>query len=232
MDPWTLGLAVLLIVGLALVVYGALHDRARRRRAIEEMQSPPPRTIPRFSPEAPAPHYLSELQARRTRTDVKPTDLSDEDRSALRDQLERPSTVRLPVGYASRDFVTDHPSSWAVLDEPAVLVCAEPVLAVRELLSLLEKLVLANRPLVVVAPAFAAEVLATLEVNVIQRSVVLVAVAAPSVDDRRRASEATGAEPVSHSDLQAGYLAPDALGTCGRWVSAATTSFVLATTAP
>ena len=70
MDAWQIGLIVLIIVGLGLVVFGALWDRARNRRRAAEMLAPPPRTIPQFRPDAPPPHYLSDLQARRPRPDA------------------------------------------------------------------------------------------------------------------------------------------------------------------
>ena len=228
MDPWTVGLAVLVIVGLVVVVYGALADRAKHRRAVQEMLAPPPRSIPMFKPDAPAPHYLSELQARRRPTDAEPRELAEEDRAALRRRLEG-SIDSVPAGYASKDFVTDRPTSWSVLDAPVVLVCAEPVLVLRELLGIMEKVIMTSRPLVVVAPGFGAEVISTLEVNAIQQTLRLVAVTAPDHKHLEAVAAATGAEVLSRSDLQSGYLGPRALGTCERWVSSAKASYILQT---
>ena len=227
MDPWTVGLAFLVILGLAVVVYGAMADRAKNRRAAREMLSPPPRDIPRFRPDAPAPHYLSELQARRPPADAKPVALSPGERESLRSQLETAAAVS--AGFASCDFVTDPASAWAVLDNPVVLVCAEPVTTLRELLPVLERLLVARHPLVLVAPGLAPEVLKTLEVNVIQQTMQVLAVTVADADDRRGIAEATGAEPTSRADLQSGYLAATTLGRCGRWVSTAERSYLLQT---
>ena len=176
-DPWTLGLIVLLVLGLGAIVYGALHDRARNRRARAEMLAPPDRHIPRFSPDTPAPQYLSELQARRAPADARSTDLTSAERADADGGRTRAEASqrrrRLRVEVLRRPTPTP---SWAVLDDPAVLVCARPVTSIRELLPLMERAVMSQRALVVVAPSLATEVLATLEVNVIQQKLRLLAV--------------------------------------------------------
>ena len=77
MDPWTIGLIVLVIAGLGAIIFGALWDRGRNKQRAAEMLAPPARTIPQFHPDAPAPHYLSDLQARRRPEDAEPTELSE-----------------------------------------------------------------------------------------------------------------------------------------------------------
>ena len=83
MEPWIIGLIALVVVGLGVIVYGALHDRARNRRRAAEMLAPPPRMIPQFKADSPAPHYLSELQARRPPPEAEPTDLTPSQREAI-----------------------------------------------------------------------------------------------------------------------------------------------------
>ena len=226
MEPWSVGLIVVLVVGVAVILYGALSDRANTKRAAEEILAPPKRDIPRFHPDSPAPSYLSELQARRPPDDARPVDLSAAERDQLARQLKEPETLRIGAGFLSRDFVTDQGSSQAVVDDPRVLVCAERIESTRELLGLLEKLVLSRTPLVVVAPAMSDEVRSTLEVNQIQGRMRLLAVT-PGEADLRRVIAATGAEPRTREDLQAGYIWPEHLGRCARWVSTAKASFVV-----
>ena len=72
---------------------------------------------------------------------------------SITQQLADPHTVTVSAGYASRDFITDSSSDWAVLERPAVLVCGDPIESFRELIGTLEKLILSRTPLVVVAPA-------------------------------------------------------------------------------
>ena len=224
-DPWSIGLIVLIVAGLAAIIFGALWDRQLNKRRAAEMLAPPKRTIPHFTPDAPAPHYLSDLQARR-RPENSPSNLSEAERQAISRQLADPNTVTVNVGYASRDFITDASSGWAVLEQPAVLVCGDPIQTFRELLGALEKLILSKTPLVVVAPAIAREVLATLEVNAIRQTMRLLAVICNQACLTTVAA-ACQAMIIDRSDRQSGYLAPDQLGHCERWISSDTSSHLV-----
>jgi hypothetical protein len=226
-EPWTIGLVAVIVVGLAVILFGALSDRAKNRRAAVEMLAPPRRTIPQFRPDSPAPSYLSDLQARRPPDDATARELTPADREQLAAQLKDVSTVKLSAGFASRDFITDRSSSQAVLDQPRVLVCAERIESTRELLAILEKLILSGTPLVVVAPSLSDEVRGTLEVNQIQGTMGLLAVTPPTTADLHRMADATGAQIRTRSDLQGGYAWPEHLGTCARWVSTAKHSYVI-----
>jgi hypothetical protein len=225
-DPWSIGLIVLIVVGLAAIIFGALWDRRLNKRRAAEMLAPPKRTIPHFKPDAPAPHYLSDLQARRRPENAEPTDLSEAERQSISQQLVDPNTVRVDAGYASRDFVTDSSSGWAVLERPSVLVCADPIQTFRELLGTLEKLILSRSPLVIVAPAIAPEVLATLEVNAIRQTMRLLAVIGNEAGLSTIAA-ACQAMIIDRSDRQSGYLMPDQLGHCERWISTDTASHLV-----
>jgi hypothetical protein len=225
-DPWTIGIVVVIAVGLLVILYGALADRRRNKKAAAEMLSPPDRQIPHFSPETPPPQYLSELQARRRPADARSRDLSTPERAAIARLLDDPSMPQVPVGMASRDFVTDQATNWAVLDKTYVLVCAEPVATIREILALLEKVLPTGLPLVVVAPSLRGEVLFTLEVNAIRQTMPLLGVEADG-DDLQRIAALTGSTPIPRSDLQSSYASLDRLGRCERWVSTPTTSYLL-----
>jgi hypothetical protein len=223
-----IGIAVLIVVGLGVIVFGALWDRVRNKRRAAQMLAPPPRVIPQFHPDTPAPQYLSELQARRPPQEPAgmSADLTAVERSAIQAQLAAAETVTIKAGYASRDFVTDKATSWAVLDQPSILVCADPVESVRELLSVLDKTAARQLPLVVLAPQVAPDVLATLEVNVIQRKVraLVVTCGQPALGDVARAS---GAVAQDRTDRQSGYLPDDQLGHCERWVSTKSASHLI-----
>ncbi len=226
-EPWTIGLIAVIVIGLAVITFGALWDRSKNRRAAMEMMAPPQRTIPQFRPDSPAPHYLSELQARRPPAENRTVALSAADREQISAQLRAPTTVTINAGYLSRDFVTDADSSDAVLDNPRVLVCTDRIESTRELLSILEKLILSRTPLVVVAPSLSDEVRGTLEVNAIQQTMTLLAVTPPNESDLVQVAEATNGQARTRSDLQAGYVWPEHLGSCARWVSTANTSYVI-----
>jgi hypothetical protein len=225
-DPWSIGLIVLIIAGLAAIILGALWDRRRNRQRAAEMLAPPARTIPQFHPDAPAPHYLSDLQARRRPEEAESTDLSNSERASITQQLADPRTVTVDTGYASRDFITDSRSAWAVLDRPAVLVCSDAIESFRELISTVEELILSRTPLAVVAPSIASDVLATLEVNTIRQTARLLAVICDQKCSGTIAA-ACQATIVDRSDRQSGYLGPDHLGHCERWISTATSSHLI-----
>ena len=227
MDPWSIGLAVLVVVGLVAVVFGALWDGARNRRRAAAMLAPPERVIPHFRPDAPAPHYLSELQARRAPSTAVASGLDAGTRAEVRQQLEAGAGTAVTAGWASADFVNDPETGWAVLEHPVVLVCADDVASLRELLGLLERVLMSRTPVVVVAPSLAPEVRATLEVNRIQGLLAVVVVLVPDAVERDAVARACGATPSERSDRQAGYLPPQVLGRCRRWVSTDRRSLVI-----
>jgi hypothetical protein len=227
-DPWNIGLVAVIVVGLAMIILGALTDRYRNKRRATAMLAPPAKSIPRFHPDAPAPHYLSDLQARRAPEGAEQTELTQPERELIASELNDPETVTINAGYASGAFVTDQTSSWAVLESPAVMVCADAIESFRELLGVLEKLILAKTPLVVAAPAIAPEVLATLEVNKIRQTMRLLVVT-PDEAGLDAVAKSCRATAVDRRDRQAGDVPEDRLGGCERWVSTAKASYVIGT---
>lgn len=222
-NPGYVAIAAVLIIGTIAVLYGALLDRRRRRERDATLSSPPDRVIPAFSPDAKAPAYVPEASA--LRPTQLPSPLADDERALLSHQLTDATTVSFSHGYVHPGFVTDTSSGFAVLDEPLVLICADPVLTVRELLTVLTRAKRAGRSLVVVAPSLMEDVVRTLAVNAAQGKLAVVAVEGLP---KHELLAALGATPVSHDDLVADYLPPESLGTCGRWVSSATTSWMVA----
>ncbi|GAB3764484.1 hypothetical protein [Microlunatus parietis] len=226
MDSWILGLIVVAVIGVAVIVYGAVSDRRRRQHALDQLASPPKRDIPRFSPDSPAPHYLNDLEAHRPPENAPSTDLTEDQRTELAALIKDPATITLPVRRASAHFVTDKASGWAVLDTPRVLLCADPLHSVRELLGVLERTIAARGSLVIMAPEFAEDVRRTLEVNQIRRMLGVLAVIGDA-EALAAAAQATGATVTPVGDLRAGYVPDDALGRCARWIAEARASHVV-----
>ena len=227
MEGWQVGLIAVIVVGLAAIVFGAVRDRRLNERRRREMLAPPAREIPRFSPDAPPPAYLSELQARRPPADAQPTELTDEERADLRRAIEQPGVTTVEVGYASTDLISDPTTGWSVLRRPDVLVSAGPIAMVRELLGILENQVPTGRPLVVVAPAIGQELIATFEVNHIQQVITILPVVAADPATLARIAVATGATAMSQTDLRSGFNVPGLLGSCGTWISSPSRSYLL-----
>ena len=95
--------------------------------------------------------------------------------------------MRFDKGYISPYFVTDPERMEAVLEDPYILLVGSKISAVRDLLPVLEKVMQAGRPLVIIAEDVEGEALATLVVNKIRGTFKSVAVKAPGFGERRKA---------------------------------------------
>jgi chaperonin GroEL len=102
-------------------------------------------------------------------------------------ELELTEGMQFDKGYISPYFVTDAERMEAVLDDASVLIVNGKVSSIADLLPLLEKVVQAQRPLLVVAEDVDGEALSTLVVNSIRKTVKVAAVKAPGFGDRRKA---------------------------------------------
>jgi chaperonin GroEL len=102
-------------------------------------------------------------------------------------ELELTEGMQFDKGYISPYFVTDAERMEAVLDDAYVLVVNGKVSAISELLPLLEKVVQAQKPLLIVAEDVDGEALSTLVVNAIRKTLKVAAVKAPGFGDRRKA---------------------------------------------
>ncbi len=117
-------------------------------------------------------------------------------------ELELTEGMQFDKGYISPYFVTDAERMETVLEDASVLIVNGKVGALAELLPLLEKVVQAQRPLLIVAEDVEGEALSTLVVNSIRKTLKVAAVKAPGFGDRRKAmlqdmAVLTGAQVVS-----------------------------------
>ena len=102
-------------------------------------------------------------------------------------QLELTEGMRFDKGYISGYFVTDPERQEAVLEDPYILLVSSKVSTVKDLLPLLEKIIQAGKPLLIIAEDVEGEALSTLVVNKIRGTFKSVAVKAPGFGDRRKA---------------------------------------------
>jgi chaperonin GroEL len=102
-------------------------------------------------------------------------------------ELELTEGMRFDKGYISHYFVTDPERMEAVLEDPYILIVNSKISANKDVLPLLDKVVQANKPLLIVAEDVDGEALATLVVNKIRGLFKSVAVKAPGFGDRRKA---------------------------------------------
>lgn len=220
--PAYLGIVAVLVIGVAVVAYGWLSDRTANRHRAAQVSGPPDRLIPGRPDDAAEPTYELEpdLLAERRYPDA----LDETERDHLAAQLDE--APALPHGWADEAFVTDPDTSWSVLNSPLVLVTAEPVTTMRELLPVLDKARTQKAALLIAAPRFSDEVMATLAVNAASRHLPLCAITIEP-DAAAELARHTGTQLVPRSDLQAGYLPPTSLGHCDRFVAAPKRCWVL-----
>ncbi len=102
-------------------------------------------------------------------------------------ELELTEGMRFDKGYISPYFVTDTERMETVLDDPYVLIVNSKVSNLKDLLPILEKVIQAGKPLMVIAEDVDGEALAALIVNKIRGTFKSVAVKAPGFGDRRKA---------------------------------------------
>jgi chaperonin GroEL len=101
-------------------------------------------------------------------------------------ELEFTEGMQFDKGYLSPYMVTDAERMEAVLDDPYVLIANQKIGAVKDLLPVLEQVIQAGRPLLIVAEDVEGESLATIVVNKLRGTFQAVAVKAPGFGDRRK----------------------------------------------
>jgi chaperonin GroEL len=137
-------------------------------------------------------------------------------------ELEFTEGMQFDKGYISPYMVTDQERMEAVLDDAYVLINQGKISSVGDLLPLLEKVVQAGKPLLIIAEDVDGEALSTLVVNKIRGTFAAVAVKAPGFGDRRKAmlqdlATLTGAQVVSEEvGLKLESVGLDVLGKTRR----------------
>jgi chaperonin GroEL len=101
-------------------------------------------------------------------------------------ELEFTEGMQFDKGYLSPYMITDPERMEAVLDEPYILIANQKIGAVKDLLPVLEQVIQAGKPLVIVAEDVEGESLATIVVNKLRGTFTAVAVKAPGFGDRRK----------------------------------------------
>src|ERR671917_48438 len=100
-------------------------------------------------------------------------------------ELEFTEGMQFDKGYLSPYMITDAERMEAVLDDPYILIANQKIGAVKDILPVLEQVIQAGRPLVIVAEDVEGESLATIVVNKLRGTFTAVAVKAPGFGDRR-----------------------------------------------
>lgn len=106
---------------------------------------------------------------------------------SLTTEVEWVQGMRFDKGYLSPYFVSDAQKMECILDDPYILIYENKMSHVKELLPLLEKIIEARKPLLLIAEDVSGEALTILIVNQLRGTFQSCAIKAPAFGDRRRA---------------------------------------------
>ena len=127
-------------------------------------------------------------------------------------------------GYISHYMVTDSERMEAVFENPYILITDKKISSVQELLPILERVMQAGAPLLIIAEDVEGEALPTLVVNKLRGTLNVCAVKAPGFGDRRKAmlsdiATVTAGQVISEEvGLKLENATLDMLGRAGRVV--------------
>ncbi|MHB1361396.1 MAG: chaperonin GroEL [Thermoleophilia bacterium] len=100
--------------------------------------------------------------------------------------LEFTEGMQFDKGFLSPYMITDQERMEAVLEDPYILMANQKIGAVQDLLPVLEKVIQAGRPLLIIAEDVEGEAQATLIVNKLRGTFTGIAVKAPGFGERRK----------------------------------------------
>ena len=110
-----------------------------------------------------------------------------EEAKGVETELDVVEGMQFDRGYLSPYFVTNAEKMTTELDNPLVLLVEKKLTNLQPMVPLLESVVQANRPLMIISEDVEGEALATLVVNKLRGGLKVVAVKAPGFGDRRKA---------------------------------------------
>ena len=110
-----------------------------------------------------------------------------EEAKSLETELEVVEGMQFDRGYISPYFVTNADKMRVEMEDPYILIYDKKLSGLQELLPLLEAVVQASKPLLIIAEDIEGEALATLVVNRLRGGLKVAAVKAPGFGDRRKA---------------------------------------------
>merc|ERR1711920_1005361 len=109
-----------------------------------------------------------------------------EDGNSLENELDIVEGMQFDRGYISPYFVNKQQNMTCDLENPFILLVDKKITNIRYMLSILESVAKASRPLFIIAEDIEGEALATLVVNNMRGIVKVCAVKAPGFGDRRK----------------------------------------------
>ncbi len=145
-----------------------------------------------------------------------------EEAKSLETELEVVEGMQFDRGYLSPYFVTNPDKMTVELEDPYILLHEKKLSNLQAMLPILESVVQASRPLLIIAEDVEGEALATLVVNKLRGGLKVAAVKAPGFGDRRKAmlqdiATLTGGEVISEDlGIKLENVGLEMLGTAKR----------------
>ncbi|CAM3994629.1 chaperonin GroEL [Catellicoccus marimammalium] len=109
-----------------------------------------------------------------------------EESKGIETELDVVEGMQFDRGYLSQYMVTDNEKMEAELDKPYILITDKKVSNIQDLMPVLQEIIKANRPLLIIADDVDGEALTTLLVNKLRGTLNVCAVKAPGFGDRRK----------------------------------------------
>src|SRR5271163_2700309 len=109
-----------------------------------------------------------------------------EEAKSLETELDVVEGMQFDRGYLSPYFITNAEKMLAELEDPYILIHEKKLSSLQPMLPILEAVVQASKPLVIIAEDIEGEALATLVVNKLRGGLKVAAVKAPGFGDRRK----------------------------------------------
>ncbi|WP_417367625.1 chaperonin GroEL [Glutamicibacter arilaitensis] len=165
---------------------------------------------------------IGELLAKAFKTVGTDGVITIEESSTTATELVLTEGMQFDKGYLSPQFITDQERQEVVLEDALILINPSKISTVAEFLPLLEKVLEAKKPLLIIAEDVEGEALSTLVVNKLRGLLNVVAVKAPGFGDRRKAmmqdlAILTGAQVVSPElGLSLDQVGTEVLGSARR----------------
>lgn len=132
-------------------------------------------------------HEIGEFLAQAMSKVGKDGVITVDESKTLAMEVEYVEGMQFDRGYLSPYFVTDPNTMQCVMEDAYILVFEKKISNIKDLLPVLEAVVQANKPLLIIAEDLDGEALTTLVINRLRGSLQICAVKAPGYGDRRKA---------------------------------------------
>lgn len=145
-----------------------------------------------------------------------------QDGKTMHNELDVIEGMKFDRGYISPYFITDNKGQVCEFENPAILLVEKKIQTLQSIIPLLESVVKAQRPLVIIAEDVESEALATLVVNKLRAGIKVCAVKAPGFGDNRKATlqdlaAVTGGQVISEElGMSLEDVTDEHLGTCAK----------------